>query len=72
MAPSVNDLWIPAHLDSQQAAVFALDYFKRAVLAEWTITCRVVSPLQYRLSPKGFRRSRPHFRGLVANRPVAV
>jgi hypothetical protein len=30
----VNDLWIPAHLDDEQAAAFALDYFKRAILAE--------------------------------------
>jgi hypothetical protein len=30
----INDLWIPAHLDDEQAAAFAIDWFKRAVLAE--------------------------------------
>jgi hypothetical protein len=30
----INDLWIPAHLDDEQAAAFALDWFRRAVLAE--------------------------------------
>jgi hypothetical protein len=30
----INDLWIPAHLDEEQTAAFALDWFKRAVLAE--------------------------------------
>jgi hypothetical protein len=30
----INDLWIPAHLDEEQAAAFALDWLRRAVLAE--------------------------------------
>jgi hypothetical protein len=30
----VNDLWIPAHLSPEQAAEFAMDYFKRTVLME--------------------------------------
>jgi hypothetical protein len=29
-----NDLWVPAHLSGEQAALFALDCFKWAVLAE--------------------------------------
>jgi hypothetical protein len=29
----IKDLWIPAHLDEEQAA-FALQWFRRAVLAE--------------------------------------
>jgi hypothetical protein len=30
----INDLWIPTHLDDEQTAPFALDWFRRAVLAE--------------------------------------
>src|SRR5690242_17783902 len=30
----INDLWIPAHLDDEQVAAFALDWCRRAVLAE--------------------------------------
>jgi hypothetical protein len=30
----VNGLWIPAHLSSEQAAHFALDYFKRTIEQE--------------------------------------
>ena len=30
----VNDLWIPAHLSPEQAAQFAMDYFKRTVQME--------------------------------------
>jgi hypothetical protein len=30
----INDLWIPVHLDDEQTTAFALDWFKRAVLAE--------------------------------------
>jgi hypothetical protein len=30
----INDLWIPAHFDDEQAAAFALDWFRGAILAE--------------------------------------
>ena len=30
----VNDLWLPAYLTPEQAADFAADYFRRAVLSE--------------------------------------
>jgi hypothetical protein len=30
----VNDLWIPSHLTPEQAAGFAVDYFKRMVQQE--------------------------------------
>jgi hypothetical protein len=30
----VHDLWIPAHLSPEQAAEFAMDYFKRTILME--------------------------------------
>ena len=30
----VDDLWVPAHLLSHEAAQFALDHFKRMVLGE--------------------------------------
>lgn len=30
----VNDLWVPAHLADEQAAAFAVDQFRRTLLAE--------------------------------------
>jgi hypothetical protein len=30
----VNELWVPAHLADEQAAAFALDQFRRTLLAE--------------------------------------
>lgn len=30
----INDTWVPTHLTPEQAAEFALDYFRRTVLAE--------------------------------------
>ena len=30
----VNQLWVPAHLADEQAAAFALDQFRRTLLAE--------------------------------------
>ncbi|MBW3599304.1 MAG: hypothetical protein KY475_18795 [Planctomycetes bacterium] len=30
----VNELWVPAHLTAEQSAEFALDHFKKTVLAE--------------------------------------
>jgi hypothetical protein len=30
----VNDLWVPTHLTDEQAVTFALDQFRRTLLAE--------------------------------------
>ena len=40
-----NNLWIPTHLTDDQASAFALDHFRRAVLAELAtlaVTCQNV------------------------------
>jgi hypothetical protein len=32
----VDELWVPVHLDAEQAAAFVLDHFRRAVLGNWS------------------------------------
>lgn len=43
VARHANELWVPEHLDDQQAAAFVLDHFRRQIEAELAmITVAVV------------------------------